>query len=74
MFKTSVNFHVRFHFLKVNILKILKKDARSDTRKIREAIHIRRDRHPKLNIQQGSELSPIYNCLLRSGENSTGNT
>ena len=53
---------------------ILEKDANTDTRIIREAMHIRRDLHPKLNIQQGSELSPIYNCLLKSGEHSTGNT
>ena len=43
----------------------------SDTRKIREAIHIRKDPNPKINTSQGFELSPIYNSLLGSENKNT---
>jgi len=56
-------------------VKNLEKDSRTDTRRtcIREAIHIKREAHPKLNTSQGYQLSPIYSTLLRS-EKRTGNS
>ena len=47
-------------------VKVLEKEKRSDTRKIREVIHIRKDPNPKINTSLGFELSPVYYSLLRS--------
>ena len=47
-------------------VKVLEKDNRSDTWKIREAILIRKDPNAKINTSQGFKLSSIYNSLLRS--------
>ena len=57
-------------------VKVLEKDNRSDTRKIREEIYIKKDPNPKINTSKGFELSPIYNSLLRSANKNTasGNT
>ena len=54
------------HSIDWDAVKILEKDSRNDTRKIREAIHIRRDTDPKINTSRGYELSPVYNSLLGS--------
>ena len=50
---------------------MLEKDNKSDTWKIREAIHIRKDPNLKINTSQGFELSTIYNSSLRSANKNT---